>query len=83
MAAPPRNFARQPTDPHGTLRNGKMAELRLETGNLGNTGLAFCLPIVVARLYGGLVYLAFPRWALVRNVHPRGMPPPGTPTERR
>ena len=55
---------------HGELRGGKVAELRLGTGILGNTGLVFYFPIVVAPIYGGFVYLALPRWVLAGNVYP-------------
>ena len=67
MYAPPLNVSR---GTHGALWNGKMAELRLETGNLGATGAASCFPIVVAPIYGGFFYLAFPRWLFVGNVRP-------------
>ena len=42
-----RNVSRDPTGPRGTLRNGKMAELRLESGILGIPGPVVRFPFVV------------------------------------
>ena len=69
-------------EPHGTLRKGKMAELRLSTGDLGNPGLVLRCPIVVTPIYGGFVYLAFPYWLLVGNVR-RPLNVSRNPTEPR
>ena len=66
---------RIPMAPNRTLWVGKMEELRLETGNLRNPGLAICFPIVVVPRYGGFVYLASPRWVLVGNAPPAESPP--------
>ena len=76
----PRNAHRNPTEPHGTLRNGKLFELRIESGILRVPGSAFCF-LSSPPIYGGFVYLSFPRWALGVNGHARGTPPgnPRTP----
>ena len=38
-----RTVSRIPAEPRGTLRNGKISELRLEPGILGIPGQAFCI----------------------------------------
>ena len=48
--ATPRNASRAPTEIHGTLRNGKMAELRIDSGILGILGPPFCFPPLPPRL---------------------------------
>ena len=69
--APPRD----PTEPHGTLRNGKMAGWRLESGFLGIPGAAFRFPSCA------VPSTAVSRLALVVNVHLQrnvSRNPPGT-----
>ena len=44
----PRGVSRGPTEPQGTLRYGKMAELRLESAILGAHGPVLRFPFVVA-----------------------------------
>ena len=58
----------------GVLRSCEMAELRIGSGFLVLRGAAFCffLPFPI---YGGVVYLAAPRWVLGVNVFPRGTSP--------
>ena len=51
-----------PPESHGTLRNGEMAELRIESVILGIRSSAFCFSS--PPIYGGFVFFAFPRWAL-------------------
>ena len=67
----PRGTPRQ--EPHGTLRNGKLGELRVESVILRVPGPAFCF-LPPSPIYGGFVYLSFPRWVLGVNGHPRGTP---------
>ena len=53
-------------------RNGKLAEVRLETGIIGIPGSAFLLSFRRRPIYSGFVYLVSPRGVLGVNVHPRG-----------
>ena len=48
VKVPPAERLPEPTETHGTLRRGKMAELRLESVFLGIRGEAFCLSFFVA-----------------------------------
>ena len=68
--ATPAECLLEPTELRGTLRNGKMAELRLESGILGITAASFCFSFFAIPVYGGFVYLARSRWALGANGHP-------------
>ena len=63
-----------PPEPHGAPRSGKIAELRVESGILGVRGSAFCF-LPPTPIYGGFVYLEFPRWVLGVDGHPRGTSP--------
>ena len=65
-------------EPHGTLRSGKMAELRIESGILAVSGSFFCFPVLAAHLRRYRVFRvsAF-GFGLMRNVswdpsEPRG-----------
>ena len=72
-----------PPGPHGTPRNGTIGKLRIASGILGVRGSAFCF-LSPSPIYGGFVYLSFPRWAMGVNGNPNGTPT-GTPrnaTER-
>ena len=59
---------------HGTPQNAKIWELRLGPGNLGFPDWSFVFLSSEPRIYDGIAYLAFPRWALGVNVPPRGIP---------
>ena len=63
-----------PAESRGALRIGKRAELRAGSGILGAHGSAFCF-LSSPHIYGGFVYLSFPRWVLGVNGHPRGTSP--------
>ena len=68
--------------PRGTLRGGKTAELRLESGILGVPGSAYCF-FLRRPIYGGFAYLALSRWVLGANAHPAERPPEPQGTPRR
>ena len=50
----PLNVSRKPPWPHGTLRRGKMAEIRLESGIWAIRGPGFLFPIRRHPIYGSL-----------------------------
>ena len=54
----PRNAPRNPRCPHGTLRGGKMAETRLESGILGIDGPVFGFLLSPPRMRGFRVFTA-------------------------
>ena len=65
-----------PPGPHGTLRNGKMAELRLESGIFGIAGSALCFLSSPPRLRRFRVFSiaalgVWRQWPIPRN-GPRG-----------
>ena len=69
--------SRNPTERRGTPRNGRIAELRLESGIFRISGPPFRFSLCVA-VRGGFVFSASPRWVLGVDGRPFRTPS-GTP----